>query len=283
VVESYNDGIFSLITDYYSHSLITMMQKRPQFNWLLPFLLACVVFLGGCVKYDVGVNFEGANRGAIAQTIKLSDQLTSFSRSEAQNWLKSIQRRAKKLGGRSKRLSDQEILVTIPFASSGDLETKFNRFFNPEDTQQQSTQLDFVRLNSEIQVKQNNLIFFQRNRLHLKADLRALGVLTNQGNVIVDPGSLLEIEFSLLTPWGARTVDLSENAVIPVVSQDRKQITWRLKPGVINELEAVFWLPSSIGIGTIAIALFILLGFFGKYKRFPWTPTPPTQTPIPET
>jgi hypothetical protein len=261
-----------------------MIQQRLQLSWLLPLLLACVVFLGGCVKYDVGVNFEGANRGAIAQTIKLGDQLTSFSRSEAQNWLRSIERRAKKLGGKTKRLGDQEIFVTIPFSSSGDLETRFNHFFNPEDTQQQSTQLDFVQLNSEIKVNQNNLIFFQRNRLHLTADLRALGVLTNQGKVIVDPGSLLEIEFRLLTPWGAKHIAQADNSVLAEVRNEGKQLVWRLQPGVVNEIEAVFWLPSSIGMGTIAIALFILLGFFLKYKRFPWTPAPipPTQTPVPE-
>jgi hypothetical protein len=240
-----------------------------------------VIFLGGCVKYDVGVNFEGANRGAIAQTIKLGDQLTSFSRSEAQNWLRSVERRAKKLGGKTKRLGDQEILVTIPFASSDDLETKFNAFFNPDAAQQQSTQLDFVQLKSQIDLHQNNLIFFQRNRLHLTVDLRALGVLTNQGKVIVDPGSLIEIGFRLLTPWGAKNITQADSLVIPAVNEDGKQLVWQLQPGVVNELEAVFWLPSSIGIGTVAIALFILAGFFLKYRRFPWTPEPTSSTLTP--
>ncbi len=245
-------------------------QQRHPFSFFFPLLLCCLVFLGGCVRYDVGVTFEGANRGAIAQTIKLSDKLTSFSRSEANEWLKSIEQRGQKLGGKTKHLGDQELLVTIPFASAEDLETKFNAFFNPEANENQGTQLDFVQLKSQVNLQGSNLLFFQRNYLDLDVDLRALGVLTNQGKVIVDPGSLLDIEFRLLTPWGAKQVSHSDDLLLPEVSQQGHQLVWHLQPGKVNKIEAVFWLPNSLGFGTIAIALFILIGFYLKYKTFPW-------------
>ena len=121
-------------------------------------------------------------------------------------------------------------------------------------------------------LNQSNLLLLQRNRVRLTVDLRALGVLTTQGKVVVDPSSLLDLNFRLMTPWGARNVAQSENAIPLEVVREKRQLVWHLQPGEINYIEAVFWMPSPLGIGTVAIALFIVLGFYLKYKRFPWTP-----------
>ncbi|MEO1187340.1 MAG: DUF3153 domain-containing protein, partial [Cyanobacteria bacterium J06636_27] len=37
----------------------------------------------------------------------------------------------------------------------------------------------------------------------------------------------------------------------------------------LNHLEAVFWLPSPIGIGTLLIVLFVVLGFYLRYSFMP--------------
>ena len=232
------------------------------------------LLLSGCVQYDVGVNFEGQHHGAIIQHIKLGEQLTSFSNEQATEWLKSIEQRARQLQGKTKRLSDEEIVVTIPFNNGQELESKFNQFFNPVEQKKSSSPtskaVDLPQLESKLHIDQGNFLLVQRDRLSYDLDLRSLGVLSSKGNVIVSPSSLLDLKFSLEAPWGARSIEKAENALHPEVYDDGHQLVWTLQPGQLNHIEAVFWLPSPLGVGTLAIALFILAGFYLKYKSFPW-------------
>ena len=235
------------------------------------------LLLTGCVRYDVGVNFAGEHRGAIVQHIKLGEQLTSFSNEQATEWLKSIERRARQLEGKAKRVSEREIIVTIPFSSGTELESKFNQFFNPvgkkKPRAQASDTVDLPTFNSQFHLTQGNFFLVQRNKLSYDLDLRSLGVVSTKGNVIVSPSSLLDLQFSLETPWGARHVEKAENAIQPQVYQDGHRLVWILQPGQVNHIEAVFWLPSPLGVGTLVIVLLILGGFYLKYQSFPWTMT----------
>ena len=113
-------------------------------------------------------------------------------------------------------------------------------------------------------MKQSNWLFLEQNRLNLEVDLRALGVLSNQGNIIISPGSLVDLEFVLNAPWGLKNI-MSDAPV----SQGVNQLIWSLKPGQINTIEASFWVPSYLGLGTVGIILFMLAGFYLKYRRFP--------------
>ncbi|MEP0808068.1 DUF3153 domain-containing protein [Coleofasciculus sp. FACHB-SPT9] len=232
-------------------------------------MLLAVVLLSGCVQYDAGVRFENPNRGEIVQHIKLGEQLTALSSEQAQEWLDSLQRRARQLQGKTKRISNQEVVVTIPFASGAELEEKFNQFFNPpaKKGSQATTDTDLPKINSHLSLRQGNFLFWIRNRLSYDLDLRSLGVLSTNGNVIVSPGSLFDLDFSLRTPWGARSVEKAENALNPVVSEKGHLLVWTLKPGEVNHVEAVFWLPSPLGIGTLMIILLVVAGFYLKYNR----------------
>ncbi|MGB3640124.1 MAG: DUF3153 domain-containing protein, partial [Rivularia sp. (in: cyanobacteria)] len=71
----------------------------------------------------------------------------------------------------------------------------------------------------------------------------------------------------LNTPWGASSIEETEDAIEPLKSN--KQLSWKLKSGQVNHIEAVFWLPSPVGIGTLLIVLFIALGFFLRYSFMP--------------
>ncbi|MEP0770592.1 DUF3153 domain-containing protein [Coleofasciculus sp. FACHB-SPT36] len=240
----------------------------PKMRVLWAMLLA-VVLLSGCVQYDAGVRFENPNRGEIVQHIKLGEQLTALSSEQAQEWLDSLQRRARQLQGKTKRISNQEVVVTIPFASGAELEEKFNQFFNPpaKKGSQAATDTDLPKINSHLSLRQGNFLFWIRNHLSYDLDLRSLGVLSTNGNVIVSPGSLFDLDFSLRTPWGARSVEKAENALNPVISEKGHLLVWTLKPGEVNHVEAVFWLPSPLGIGTLAIILLVVAGFYLKYNR----------------
>ncbi len=260
--------------------VISSVLGRFRMLWLI---VVAALLLSGCVKYDAGVNFESQHRGEIVQHIKLGEQLTSFSSSPAQEWLDSVERRARQLQGKTKRLSDQEMIVTIPFSSGAELESKFNEFFNPGvqkgAKQTKSAAVDLPQLNSQLSLTQSNLLFFVRNWFSYDLDLRSLGVLSSNGSVVVSPGSLFDLEFSLKTPWGAKSVQKSDNAISPVISEQGQTLVWTLKPGELNHLEAVFWLPSPLGIGTLFIALFVVVGFYLKYKRLPGSGAGSVQQP----
>ncbi|MBE9118148.1 DUF3153 domain-containing protein [Lusitaniella coriacea LEGE 07157] len=238
------------------------------------FLILSVLFLSGCVGYDVGIDVKGQYRGAIVQHIRLGEQLTAFNQVEAKKWLDTFERRAKALKGRTQNIDAQEMVVTIPFSNGEELVEKFNRFFSPN--RQPSTTRDrevgFVRVQSRMQLNQSNWLLFERDRLQLTIDLRGLGVLSEDGALIVSPESLLDLDFSLTAPWGAKNIPSESGSVAPLVRKNGNQLIWQLQAGEVNGIEAVFWLPSYLAWGAIAIALLITTGFFLKYKRLPLSP-----------
>ncbi|NEO56089.1 MAG: DUF3153 domain-containing protein [Okeania sp. SIO3B5] len=234
---------------------------------LISFL--AVLLLNGCVKYEVGINFESQNHGEIVQHIKLADELKNFSRKIVSEWLRSIDTRVSQLQGKTQKISSQEILVTIPFNNGAELEEKFNQFFKPIDAQESDNYgaditEDLPKLESQIEVSQNNLFLALRNRLSINLDLQ---LSTSNSKVIVNPSELLGLEFQLTTPWGFSNIEATENDAITYLSD--RQIVWKLNTGESNSLDVVFWIPSPIGIGAILIGLFVYLGIALKYQVLP--------------
>ena len=234
-------------------------------------MLLASLLLSGCVQYQVGVKFDQPNHGEIVQHIKLGERLMSFSGDSASAWLNSIERRARQLQGKAKRISNQEVAVTIPFNNGAELADKFNRFFNPtgkKNTEKLTLEgSELPEIDSHLSLNQNNLLLLVRNRLSYDLDLRSLSLISTNGNLLVDSGSILEFEFSLNTPWGARSVEKAENAIHP--EKQGRRLVWRLQPGQLNHVEVVFWLPSPIGIGSVLIALFVAAGIYLRYKFMP--------------
>jgi hypothetical protein len=249
-------------------------KKKKNFFFLLPLVFCLLTLVTGCVQYDVGVNFESQTRGEIVQHIKLGERLTSFSSDTVAEWLKSVERRVRLLDGKTKRLSQTEVLVRIPFNNGAQLQDKFNQFYNPIAQTAKSRvasplETDLPKFESHLNVKQNNLLLVLRNRLSLELDLRSLSLLSSNGSLLLSPGGLLELDFSLNTPWGAKSIETVAGALVPESYQQGKQLVWKLKPGEINYLEAIFWIPSPVGIGALIIALFVAAGIALKYQILP--------------
>ncbi|NQE33707.1 DUF3153 domain-containing protein [Microcoleus asticus] len=249
-------------------------KKKKHFFFLLPLVFCLLTLVTGCVQYDVGVNFESQTRGEIVQHIKLGERLTSFSSQTVAEWLKSVERRVRLLDGKTKRLSDTEVLVTIPFNNGAELQDKFNQFYNPIAPTTKSRvasplETDLPKFESHLSVKQNNLLLVLRNRLSLELDLRSLSLISSNGSLLLSPGGLLELDFSLNTPWGAKSIETVAGALVPESYQQGKQLVWKLKPGEVNYLEAIFWIPSPVGIGALIIALFVAAGIALKYQILP--------------
>ena len=250
-------------------------KRKKHFLFLLPLFFCVLNLVTGCVQYDVGVNFDSQTHGEIVQHIKLGEKLTSFSSETVGDWLKSVERRVRLLDGKTKRLSDREVLVSIPFNNGAELEDKFNQFYNPIAQTAKSRvasplETDLPKFESHLSVKQNNLLLVLRNRLSLELDLRSLSLLSSNGSVLLSPGGLLELDFSLNTPWGAESIETTvAGALVPASYQQGKQLVWNLKPGEVNYLEATFWIPSPVGIGALIIALFVAVGIALKYQILP--------------
>ncbi|MEG5041022.1 DUF3153 domain-containing protein [Microcoleus vaginatus GB2-A3] len=249
-------------------------KKKKHFFFLLPLVFCLLTLVTGCVQYDVGVNFESQTRGEIVQHIKLGERLTSFSSETVAEWLKSVESRVRLLDGKTKRLSPTEVLVRIPFNNGAELQDKFNQFYNPiAPTTKYRTgsplETDLPKFESHLSVKQNNLLLVLRNRLSLELDLRSLSLLSSNGSLLLSPGGLLELDFSLNTPWGAKSIETVAGALVPETYQQGKQLVWKLKPGEVNYLEAIFWIPSPVGIGALIIALFVAAGIALKYQILP--------------
>lgn len=232
-------------------------------------VVMAAIFLSGCVEYDLSINVAGQNHGEIIQHIQLAEQFTNFNESVAQNWLNRIERRTRELGGQTKRPSNHEIVTTIPFNNGAELVSKFNQFFQPPQ-QNSSTplnldSLEWPELTPRLRITQDNYLLVERNRLEFDMDLRSLGLVASNGNVLLSPTALLNLDLRLATPWGAQMVEplgLDEQ-------DDGKQLMWTLQPGNINHIETVFWVPSPLGIGTVAIALIVSLGAFLKARLSP--------------
>lgn len=259
-------------------------KRKNKFIGILPLVVFILTFLTGCVQYNVGVNFAGAHKGEIVQTIKLGERLKSFSNETIDEWLNSIENRARKLEGKVEKVSEQELIVSIPFNNGKELENKYNKFFNPVEEQQfqnvANQDVNLPQFKSDLKLQQGNFLFWIRNHLIYDLDLRALSLASANTNILINPSSLVQLEFRLNTPSDVRSIIKGENALNPEIKPNGKQLTWELKPGELNHLEAVFWLPSPLGIGAALIVLFVLVGRFVKYQLLtnPWKSNPPKIT-----
>ena len=231
---------------------------------------AIAIALSGCVKYDTGVNFSSLNSGEIVEHIQLSEQLSSFSQNAVKAWIASIERRTIQAQGHVEHLNDRELQVIIPFNNAQELVTKIDRYFNPAASTETSS-----NFNAHMQVDLQNFLLVVRNHLTYDIDLRSLslaepltGTIAPKAKLSVAPNNFVDLDFSLQSPWSVKNGNT--NNVVSVKAISDRQMTWHLKPGEINHIDAIFWLPNSLGIGAVLIVLVSGAGYYLKYHQLPW-------------
>lgn len=233
---------------------------------LLWIILVAFLLLSGCVRDDVNLSFRDANHGTLTQRVRVSSRLVGISQVAADLWLEKLIEQTAQMGGKVQHPSERDWLLTMPFHSVQDLGQKFKQLQGL--VERQSGQPSSLKPVSNLQITTNNLIIWQRHHLSYDLDLRSLGVLptvNNKATILIDPNDLLVLEFELKTPWGARLPkDRPAETRLPNIYRKGRQLVWTLKPGEANHLEAVFWLPSSVGIGGGLIAGLVLVGMFLK-------------------
>jgi len=259
-----------LIPGFQPLQVLPILNKwQSQFHlkslWMV--ILAISVALSGCVDSDVGVHFHSPSRGEIIQQIQFGERLQSLSGESLPQWIRLVERQASAVGGSVQEDAKQRLTVRIPFTSSDELEQKFNQFFGDVLNEKLLPNgVSLPTINSHLQVSHSNFLLLERDRLRYNIDLRSLGVLSSSGNVLVSPASLIQLQFHLETPWGARNIVRSET-LRPLSLKGNKKLIWNLIPGEQNTLETVFWMPNTLGIGAVLIVGLVLLGMFLKYPQ----------------
>lgn len=264
---------------FLAFDLLEMLYKtgwKPLYHLLkqvrsLGIILVASLLLSGCVQSDLSIQFDSPYRGAIVEHIHLGERLSRLNAATAESWLANLEEQAKQLQGKTRRLSEHDISITIPFTNAGDLETKFKKLSQAiaPTSPTPATESNLPATPSQLKLTQSNFLVLMRNHLRYDLDLRSLGVRSDQGELLVSPGSLVDLEFRLQTPWGSRslrTPSLLQPVPPPAATSG---LAWKLQPGQQNHLEAVFWLPNPLGIGAIAITLLVLGGMVLKQRLSP--------------
>jgi Protein of unknown function (DUF3153) len=214
------------------------MQKIHSFFRAIGYLvtISLLVVMTGCVKYDTTIDFHSFNSGELIQHISLDQQFYDIDRPAIDTWLKSIEQRGAKIDAQITKASPQDLTMTLPFRRVSELVNKFNQFF--------AAGADHQALRAKLAIDEGNFLLASRYRLSYDIDLRSLS--PNQPGI--EKTKALDLRFALQVP---NSFNLNPNPAN----------RWQLKLGTENHLESVFWLPNPIGIGGLAIVLFVGMGY----------------------
>ncbi|MEL6469555.1 MAG: DUF3153 domain-containing protein [Cyanobacteria bacterium J06623_4] len=245
---------------------------------VLLFCLLLCPLLTGCVDYDLGIQFDSQTKGAITQTIHLSDRLLVLAEERTENApsnlvFQTLSDRAKALSGKARQLDEDTLKITLPFGNGEQLVERFNAFYGNGDgidvdgstaaTGLLATLPGVPSVQAHLSLSQKNYILALRCVLTYDLNIQspeALGLGRNLSDL-----SWLNMDFHLVTPWGLAAQTLADDKTSEQPMLQGRTATWHLEAGQPHHIEATFWTPSPIGIGAAAIALFCLAGYWVKY------------------
>lgn len=231
-------------------------------GWLTVLLIGLIAILtSGCFQYDLGIQFDHQTHGRILQRLELNERAAALAEPAVQSWLDQLEKQVYRLGGQVKRTQPESVDLVVPFNNGADLVERFNQLFQPFAAQSE-TSVALPRIESHLSLEQQNRVFAIRNHLIYDLDLHELPQQP-QGlpGVLGQAADWLTLRFILQVPWGIRAI--APDSLNPQgvgLAQ-----TWLLKSGQMNHIDVVFWVPSWIGLGGIAIAILVLVGYFLKY------------------
>lgn len=245
-------------------------------NWLSRLvywriLVGAIALFGltGCADYNIDIHFDHANHGVVTQQIHLSEQVTDSP--SAQDWVSSLKKQTRQFGGRVQQVSPADWQIQLPFHNGADLQKKFNQLFQAElltadlatPASSSGTLMPALSgIESNLRLQQRNYLIVVRNQLIYDLDLSSLGLRTATGELLLNSGSLLNLNIHFSSPWPLEVIDTGDvTGDIPQRQPGEIGWSWSPRAGQTNHLEIMFWLPNPIGIGACAIALFVLVGY----------------------
>ncbi len=237
-------------------------------------LLLLPLLLSGCLRYDLTLRFDHQSHGQISQTIDLGDRGAALAQPTLEPWLEELKVRSRPLGGQLSQ-SPQTVTLTVPFGTARNLADRFQQLFSTPELAADPDQAQAFNLEKpgptylqlpgwgpvpfELGVEQTNWVLVSRTHLTYTLDLRDLPA---NGEDAATP-AWADLRFRLRVPWG-----LTQIAATPPLSQDATGAVWQLQPGQITRIDAVFWLPNAVALGTLGIVALVLGGYGLRYQVF---------------
>jgi Protein of unknown function (DUF3153) len=266
-----------------------VVELKRGYRWRrLPVAVLVVLLAGmlsGCVDYEVEIDFDSQTHGTLRQVLHLSEPWRAGQGSRA-DWLKQFANRARAAGAQVKLGGEgtlDTVEVWVPFNNGADLVRKFNRLLVDPDTQvfRGMPGLPAIapaltgQFATHLSLDQTNWIVALRNHLSFDIDLQALNQLSASAPGVLRQWQLLNLGLRLVTPWGLASSEMATAEVATALAATVETLTpvtigqetlWALPVGQLSHIDVVFWLPSPIGIGAVAIATLSLVGYLIKYK-----------------
>ncbi|MEA5452943.1 DUF3153 domain-containing protein [Leptolyngbya sp. CCNP1308] len=255
-------------------SVLRRFAQRPLRKTLL---LLLPLLLSGCLRYDLTLRFDHQGHGQISQTIDLSDRGAALAQPTLAPWLEELKVRSRPLGGQLSQ-NPQTVTLTVPFGTAADLGDRFRQLFAaavypdiesaPTEELPPADSPTYLQLPGwepvpfALDIDQTNWLLASRTHLTYRIDLRQL---PTNGDDSSDPTPWADLRFRLQVPWGLAS--LAPTAT-PPLAEDPTGATWKLEPGQITYIDATFWLPNAIALGTLGIAALVLAGYGLRYRIF---------------
>ncbi len=247
-------------------------------------LLLLPLLLSGCLRYDLTLRFDHQSHGQISQTVDLSDRGAALAQPTLAPWLEELKVRSRPLGGQLSQ-SPQTVTLTVPFGNVADLGDRFRQLFagaaSPElesVSVEESSPTDsstYLKLPGwepvpfALNIDQTNWLLASRTHLTYRLDLRQF---PTSGENATDTAPWADLRFRLQVPWGLASLAPTDT---PPLAQDPTGATWQMEPGQITYIDAAFWLPNAIALGTLGITALVLAGYGLRYRIFkPKFPAP---------
>ncbi|MEO0350208.1 MAG: DUF3153 domain-containing protein [Cyanobacteria bacterium P01_A01_bin.15] len=210
--------------------------------------IALSLCLGGCVDYQLGIQFDSQTHGTLIQTLHLDDQFVALNSEARQQWLQIFIQEANAFSGKVASLDDGTLQVRIDFYNGDDLVQKFNQLFAKDGLMTQVP--GAPPLLAHLELTQRNWGVALRNYLHADIDLSALKADSTLGDGgVLDRWRILDLSFQVGSVGGPRQ--------------------WPLRPGQLNTIDTVFWVPSPVGISAAIIVLLCAIGYGVRYGLLP--------------
>jgi hypothetical protein len=205
----------------------------------------------------------------LRQVLHLSGPWRAGDSTQA-DWLRQFEAQARAAGAQVKRLGPEAadtVEVVVPFNNGADLVQKFERLLSDPETQLFRGVPGLPAIATHLSLTQTNWLFALRNHLSCDIDLRALNQLSTSSPGVIRNWRLLNLGLRLVTPWGLQPTETTVPTLATLTPTiiDHEAL-WSLPVGQLNHIDVVFWVPSPIGIGAVAIATLSLLGYLIKYK-----------------
>lgn len=255
--------------------LFSLTKVYGKLRWVV--LVPCLLLLSGCFQYDLTLRFDHQLHGQIVQTIDLSDRAVAVAQGTLAPWFNQLENRTRQLGGRVIKTGYNQLELAVPFTTSDDLVKRFDRLFTDTlATTGPSAETD--NLSHDIQsltipglgqatfrlaIDQTNWVLASRTHLIYDIDLRELP--PGPAAPGDDPQQPIwsDLGFQLQTPWGLGQVAAASTSPTVLLPNGGR---WRLQPGETYHIDVRFWVPSLVALGTLAIAVAVILGYFLRYR-----------------